>query len=374
MNSIIQSRLHNQRLTGARPETPEEAVHLLGAVQSQDFAPAKWSVGQRTMGATDARVHEAYVAGTILRTHVLRPTWHFVLPADIRWMLELMALRGHAASNSFYRSQGLDTQVLTECRRSIEVALQNGHHLTRKEIGLLLEGAGIPTTPMRLSAIMLNLELEAVVCSGVPRGKQHTYALFEERVPRGRRLSREQALAELTLRYFTGHGPATLKDFKWWSSLTITDIRCGLDLCGPGINHEDIDGTTYWFAADWLDVPARPRVHLLQGYDEYIVGYGESKHLFDVSGLARLLPRPRGVYTNAVVLDGQVAGQWKPIVWTNSLAVEVQLFEAVDDSEGGELASAIERYGTFLNLPLHLTVPGGTSSISATFSPTGRSW
>jgi hypothetical protein len=356
MNSIIQRRLLNQRLTGDRHETPEEAVRLLGAVQSQDFAPAKWSVGQRTIGATDADVQQAYVAGSILRTHVLRPTWHFVLPHDIRWMLELLAPRVHASSGSFYRSQGLDTPVLTDCRRSIEAALQDGHHLTRPEIGSVLEGAGIFTTPVRVSAIMLNLELEAVVCSGAPRGKLHTYALLEERASRARRLGREEALAELTLRYFTGHGPATLKDFKWWSSLTITDIRRGLELAGARLDREDVDGVTYWFAADSVHGPDTPRVHLLQGYDEYIVGYGESKHLFDDSGVARMLPRPRGIYSNAVVVDGQIAGQWKPVLKNNVAILQLTLFAPIDSAQKLALEHAAARYGRFLGLPMELAI------------------
>src|SRR5947209_8011424 len=166
MRSIAERRLRNQRVTGTRCKTPEEVVHLLGAVQCQDFAPGKWSLGQRTIDATDELVQQRYAEGAILRTHVLRPTWHFVLPADIRWMLELTAPRVHAANSGLYRSQELENATLTLCQATIEEALADARHLTRKEIGAALERAGVPTNPLRLASIVMNLELNAVLCSG----------------------------------------------------------------------------------------------------------------------------------------------------------------------------------------------------------------
>jgi len=359
MTPITQARMRSQHLRGDPVETPEEVVRLLGAVQSQDFGPAKWSIAQRSEGVTDAALDQAFAAGTILRTHVLRPTWHFVLPADIRWMLELTAPRVHALNSAFYRNQDLDGAVLERCNAALARALQGGQHLTRQEIGALLERAGIATNPLRLGAILMNAELNGIVCSGTPHGKQQTYALLEERAPQARRLNREEALAELTLRYFTGHGPATAKDLRWWSSLTMADIERGMAMVASRLEHEVIDGVTYWFAASEPDPdPASPTVHLLQGYDEYIVGYGESKYVLDVSGVARSLPRARGIYTHAIILDGQVAGQWRPVPKKNAVTVEVTLFTPFGDAQTEGLRGAAERYGAFLGLPAALTIPG----------------
>ena len=351
--------MRNQRLTGDPGKTPEEVVRLLGAVQSQDFGPGKWSIAQRTGGVANADLDQAFAAGTILRTHVLRPTWHFVLPADIRWMLELTAPRVQALNSAFYRNHELDGAVLGSCTTTIAGALETGQHLTRKEIGAVLDRAGIAASPLRLTAIMMSLELNGIVCSGAPQGKQQTYALLDERAPQAKRLTREEALEELTLRYFTGHGPATARDFRWWSNLTMADIERGLEMVGSSLQREVIDGLIYWFPQSGPpSTPASPSAHLLQGYDEYIVGYGETKYVVDESGLARSLPRPRGIYTNAVILDGQVAGQWKPVMKKNAVTINVTLFTLFGEAHTQALSAAAERYGQFLGPPVTLTTSG----------------
>ena len=342
MTAITHARMRSQCLTGDPLDTPGEVVRRLGAVQSQDFGPGKWSIAQRTYSVTDAAMDQAFAAGTILRTHVLRPTWHFVLPADIRWMLELTAPRVQALNSSYYRNQDLGGAVLERCNEVLASALRGGQHLIRKEIAGVLEQAGIPITPARLGGILMKAELNGIVCSGTPRGKQQTYALLEDRAPEAKRFSREEALAELTLRYFTGHGPATAKDLRWWSSLTLGDVKEGLAMVASQLEREVIDGTTYWFAASEADPePAPPTVHLVQGYDEYIVGYRESKHVLDTSGVARSLPRARGIYTHAIILDGQVAGQWKPVPRKNRLTVEVTLFTPFGNAQTQGLHGAV---------------------------------
>jgi hypothetical protein len=359
MHPIIPRRMRNQYLTGDQPQTVEEVVHRLGAVQSQDFIPGKWSIAQRTDGGTEAAVDRSFAMGTILRTHVLRPTWHFVLAQDIRWILALTAPRIHMLSGSFHRTLDLHAAALAECTSVLIRALEAGPHLTRQEIAASLDRAGIATTSPRLGAILMNAEINAIVCSGEPRGRQQTYALLDERAPHAKSLSHEEALAELTLRYFTGHGPASASDFRWWSSLTMTAVRQGLALVTPRLEQEVIDGVTYWFApVDTGSLPASPGSHLVQGYDELIVGYGESKYLLDQSGIARSLPRARGIYTNAIILDGQVVGDWKPVVRRTEVAIKVIPFTRFDDAQRQCLRVAVERYGEFLGLPAVLTLAG----------------
>jgi Winged helix DNA-binding domain len=339
-------------LSGDPLATPEQVVHWLGAVQSQDYGPAKWSVGQRTGGVTDAAVEKAFANGAILRTHVLRPTWHFVAPADIRWMLELTSPRVLQATSHYHRRQGLDDVTLSRCNGVLVAALQGGRQLTRKELAAALENAGISTNGLQLGLILMNAELNGIVCSGAPQGKQQTYALLDERAPQAKGLARDEALAELTLRYFTSHGPATVKDFRWWSGLTTADIKQGIEMAASQLEHEHVDGVSYWFAESDVDAEmASPSVHLVQGYDEYIVGYSESKYLLDVSGAARSFPRPRGIYTHAVILDSQVVGQWKRTTKKDALIVEVALFTRFDDAQMQALRGAAERHGAFLGLP-----------------------
>jgi Winged helix DNA-binding domain len=348
-HDIAHRRLHNLRLSGAPLAAPEDVVGWLGAVQSQDFGPAKWSVAERTGGVGDAAIDRAFADGAILRTHVLRPTWHFVLPADIRWMLELTAPRVHALNAYYYRQLGLDDAVLERCNALLVGALQGGAQLTRKQLAATLEGAGVALGGFRLGYLLMNAELRGIVCSGAPRGKQQTYALLEERAPQATSRSRDEALAELTLRYYTSHGPATVKDFGWWSSLTAADIRRGLEMVASRLQHEVVDGVAYWFAGPAPAAgPAAPAVHLLQGYDEYIVGYSQSKSLLNLAG--RALPQDRPMFNGVAILDGQVAGHWKRTLNRDTVAFEVALYEPFDDAQAKALQAAADRHGEFLGL------------------------
>jgi hypothetical protein len=343
-------RLRNLRLEGDPLAGPEDAVGWLCAVQSQDFGPAKWSLAQRTGGLGDAAVERAFADGAILRTHVLRPTWHFVLPADIRWLLELTAPRVHALNAYYYRQLGLDEDVLQRSGALLADALRGGVHLTRKQLAATLERGGIALGGFRLGYLLMHAELGGVVCSGAPSGRQQTYALLEERAPRAEPRTRDQALAELTLRYYTSHGPATVRDFGWWSSLTAADIRKGLELVGSRLQHEVVDGVAYWFAGSAPATrPASPTVHLLQGYDEYVVGYSQSKPLLNLAG--RTLIQDRPVFNGVAILDGQVAGHWKRTVNRDTVAFEVALYEPFDDAQAKALQAAADRQGDFLGLP-----------------------
>ena len=205
----------------------------MGAVQSQDYPGAKWAIGQRTRGATDAAFDEAFAQGRILRTHIMRPTWHFVMPADIRWMLALTAPRVNAVMAYYYRQMEVDETLIARAKPVFERALRGGKQLTRAELGTALEKAGIHATGVRLGFIIGRAELDAVVCSGALRGKQHTWALLEERVPPAKRLDRDEAMRELTRRFFTSHGPAQLIDFVWWSGLTMADAKKELSWRNP---------------------------------------------------------------------------------------------------------------------------------------------
>jgi len=216
--NITSARLCNQRLSGAGFATPEDVVSWLGAVQAQEYAGAKWALALRMRRASQPMIDATFAAGTILRTHVLRPTWHFVAPADIRWMLALSKPRVSAAMASYNRRLELDATVFRRSQRAIVRALRGGVQLTRQELKAVLQRAGInPGTIQRLAHIVIQAELDAVICSGPTRGSQSTYVLFEERVPASRLLERDHALAELARRYFTSHGPAQLRDFAWWA-------------------------------------------------------------------------------------------------------------------------------------------------------------
>ncbi|HEY0636684.1 MAG TPA: crosslink repair DNA glycosylase YcaQ family protein, partial [Pseudonocardiaceae bacterium] len=218
---VARRRLATQHLTAPALRTPGEVVSLLGAAQSQEFALATWSVAQRAPGLTPHDVQRAYDAGELLRTHVMRPTWHFVTPADLGLLLALTGPRVHQVNGHMYRSTGLDAALLARTDRIITDTLADGRHRTRAELAEALAAAGVEASSVRLAYVVMHAELEGLVCSGAMRGRQHTYALLAERAPDTRwPADRDEALAELAVRYFTGHGPATARDLGWWSGLT----------------------------------------------------------------------------------------------------------------------------------------------------------
>ena len=278
-SDIPRRRLRNSRLTGSRFESVEDVVRWHGAMQAQDCGPAKWSIGQRASGLADAGVDEALERGRIVRTHVLRPTWHLVAAEDVRWMLALTGPRVARATAGRFRGLGLDVRTLSRCETLIAKALTGRNKLTRRELGQVLVGARIDVEGQRLPHILMHLELEAVICSGGFASKQHTYGLLDEQVARSRPLARDDAVEELTRRYLTSHGPATVKDLGWWSSLTLSDLKKALSALD--VESETVEGVTLWSVAG----ASRPRparvARLLQTYDEYIVGYTESRFLGD---------------------------------------------------------------------------------------------
>ncbi len=354
---IAWRRLANQHLL-APLATPLDVVRSLGAVQSQDYAGGKWGIGQRTRGATDADVERALTDGSIVRTHVLRPTWHFVAAEDIRWMLMLTGPRVRGVMASYDRKLELDDKVFLRSASAIERALSGDKHLTRLELRAVLERSRIgPVRTQRLGHLMMRAELDGLVCSGVRRGKQSTYALLEERLPKGRTMDRDEALAELASRYFPTRGPATVHDFAWWSGLTVGDARKGVEAVQSRLEHQVGDGKTYWFAGS--PPPAKTATnaaHMLPNYDEYFIG------LKDRSAIGELV-RERVVglpgdtfFANVVIAGGQLVGGWTRTVTARHVEFDVRLATPLSGAQARALKSQAKRYGEFLQLPAKLEV------------------
>ena len=348
---IVRARLHNLRLTGPRVEGSEDVIGRLVAVQSQDFGPAKWSLAQRDDALDDAAIDGTFSKGAFLRTHVLRPTWHFVLPEDIRWLLELTAPKVSRTMSYYDRQLGLDDTVMKRARKRIVKAIEREGHMTRTELADVLEATGMEARGQRLNHIVMNAELAGDICSGALRGKQQTYALLDERAPNVPTMTRDEALGELIRRYFMSHGPATIKDLRWWASLPLSEIKRGLEIAGAALESETVDGRTYWFAPSGKPGATRsPHVLLVQGYDEYIVGYSDSKFLLDISGT---IPKPtateRVTYNGVMLIDGQVAGHWKRTI-KDALSIEVAVYDKLDAAQSTALEREARRMGRFLGL------------------------
>jgi hypothetical protein len=361
LREIARLRQRNQRLSGSKLKTAEEVVGWLGAVQSQEYALAKWSLGERTTDLTDSTVDNVLREGRILRTHILRPTWHFVLPADIRWMMKLTAPRIAAQiGRSAYPMP--DAKLLGRAFEVVIAALSGGRRLTRAQISKLLIERGLAATDLDTVPVFIRAELDLVIASGGLEGKVQTYALVDERALKLETFDRDRALAELTRRYFTSHGPATVPDFTWWSSLTAADARRGIEMNGAALERLDAYGTAHWWAGRTSDSVAPddppPVVHLLQGYDEYIVGYRSPRSAINVSGVAGATALSRPPFLHAIVLDTQVVGWWRRPMRKDRAVIETRLLIDLDDRQRGALQAAVDRYSRFLELPVELAGPG----------------
>jgi hypothetical protein len=344
MNATVASaRLENHWIDSPGGTAPEDVVAWLGAVQAQDSRAALWAVGLRQPDtATAAVVQKALDDARILRTHVLRPTWHFVTAVDIRWMLALTAPHVQRRLATYYKQLGLDPSTRRRGARVIERALASGEHRTRAELGAALARARLPLTGVSLALMTLHTELEGIVCSGRLCGAQPTYALLSERARPAAPLSRDEALAELSRRYLRSHAPATIRDFVWWSGLSTAEARRGF--AAVAARQERIADHVYWSLDDGPPGGASKRVHLLPFYDEYLVAYRD----------LHAVPRPPstwGVLPQAVIAKGQVAGTWKVVRQRDSVSIQITHGRAMSGSEKCALSRAAERYGRFFGVP-----------------------
>jgi hypothetical protein len=366
MTNVIELRLRNQKLSRTALRRPEDVVAWLGAVQSQDYFGAKWGVAQRASGVVEADIDRAFDEGRLLRTHILRPTWHFVPAADLRWMLSLSAPRVHAVSATYYRRLALEPRTLSRVHTTFERALRGGRQLTRQELRTALGRAGIDAATQRLAYIVMHAELEQVITSGPRRGKQFTYMLVDDRAPRGPRLDANAALTELARRYFTSHGPATVRDFSWWSGLTMRQTRTALEALGTSVEKETIGDLTYWL------VPSRSTgrrvqssIYLLPNYDEYLIAYRDRGNVQPLMTTANA-NRTIDIYAHILVADGGFGGTWRcgrlRAIGTAAKradgeeSVSVVPLHPLTRRHSRDLAKAVERFAAFLGCNVRLTL------------------
>jgi Winged helix DNA-binding domain len=352
---ICGQRLANQHLIRQTVDKPSEIVRLLGAVQAQDYAGAKWGVAQRTRNATDAVIEKELDEGAILRTHVLRPTWHFVAAADIRWMLALTGPRVNRVLASYDPKLGIDEAVIRKSQKILTKALQGGKHLTRAELAQVMKRAGIPTEgTQRLARIVMHAELDGLICSGPRRGKQFTYGLLEERAPPAKELKGDEALSELAKRYLNTRGPATVDDFAWWSGLTKTAAKRGIEAVGSDIEHVIIAGRGHWFPTPVRIKRKSPFAHLLPNYDEYFIGHKDRSAIQSVLRASGWDGNVSFLGGNILTINGQIVGGWSRVLQGETGTVELKLLTKLRDEERRAVAAEVKRFGAFLGVPVKL--------------------
>ena len=359
--SIAHARLRNSRLVGPPLATPEEVVRWFGAIQSQDVPGALWAIAQRLPpGQTIDELGVAMDAGRFVRTHGPRPTWHFIHPADLRWILSLVGPRVEQSMAGLARRLGLGADEMARGQAAMEAALTGGAALTRAQLRDVVAAIGIDASePLVTGVIGIRAEVRAVLCNGPRRGKQTTFVLVDDWVPRAAPLAPADALRELTIRYFTSHGPALAHDMAWWSGLTVGSVREGIGLGGEALEGRRVDGKDYWAAVGAFDpqpgLVVEPSVLLLPNYDEGLASYADYS-----PALADSLPPPNWVNdalgAHIVVRDGLVVGGWRRALGRDRVTVTVTLLVPLTPPELDALDAAAAAFGRFVGLPVDLRV------------------
>jgi hypothetical protein len=353
---IARWRLRTQHLAWPYAGSAGEAVGSLLAVQAENPAQAAWAVASRTQNPDQADLAALLDGGAVLRTHVLRPTWHFVRAEDIGWLLDLTGPRVRRVTGRQLRdAHGLDERSVDQAVTAVAQVLASRGHLTRAQLGDELGELGIGGSGQLLMLLLAHAELQGLICSGRVADGEHTYALTDERVPAPRRLGRTEALAELALRYFTGHGPATERDLAYWATLTLTDVRAGLEQVRDRLDSFQHDGRTFWHSpGEAPSGPQQPGGHLLQILDETYRGYQDSRWLLDAAGI---VPRTRETATGMALVDSQLVAAMRRVIARDCVEFDLRPHRALAPAEIEALDLAASRYGDYLRLKARLTLP-----------------
>ncbi len=354
---LIPHRLTNQHLISPSATSLAELVAWQGAVQSQDVPGALWALGQRLSGVSLSDLNAAFDRGEILRTHLLRPTWHYVTPDDLRWLQLATAPRVQRLIAYQKRQHNLTDDQLDRYNHLIADALQGHHALTRAELFARFADAGMPATGIRGAHVLMHAELECLIASGPLKGKQHTYMLLSERAPHATTVSRDEALPLLAIRYFQSHGPATVRDLAWWSSLTLAESKRAIDLAGPELTATEIDGTPWYIGTNSpAPVPIEPSlVRLLPNYDEYFSRDGKiDRGDGPPANLTPALHAAGRFDRHHIVVDGRLRGGWRRTLNAKRVTIELDPFVGFTPAERAATIHEAERYASCLDRSLNL--------------------
>ena len=345
---ILRCRLFNQQIAKPVFTRPAEVVDWLVAMQAQEYAMAKWAIGLRLPQATDNMIETAFAKGEILRTHLMRPTWHFVTPKDIRWLLQLTAPRVEAINAYTYREQNLDNKIFKRSNDIIAKALEGGKQLMRTELQAILKQKKIIADGIRLSCLMMKAELEGIICSGARKGNQHAYALLDERAKPVKAMTKKEALFQFTQRYFTSRGPATVKDFAGWSGLSITEAKEGTAMLPKKFIREKINGQEYIFLPMVTNAGKIQSSFLMPDYDEYGMSYKDRSALCNHDIDLSVFKNGNPFFNRMIILDGRIEGTWKRTFKNNKAVVETAPFKSLNKTKQQALNKAIKKYCAFV--------------------------
>jgi hypothetical protein len=350
-STINQYRLASHQITRSRFTKPGDLVAWFGAMQAQDFLAAKWALGLRMPGTTEETIEQTIADRSIIRTWAMRGTLHLIAADDIRWLLDLLRPRLYVACSSLLRRLELDEKTLAKSYDAMTRAMQGGKQLIRSELKDALEQVGIPTHDLRINGLLVRAAFDGLICCGVRRGSENTYTLLNEWVTATKSMERDEALAELTKRYFLSHGPATIQDFVWWSGLTVAEAKTGLSMLNSQLVQETTNGKTYWRAQQEPNFQDTSLVvHLLPSFDEYLLGYKDRSAALGALDLKQVVSAGNGIFNPILVIDGRVVGTWKRTIKKNIVSIDPTLFYPLTEEQQQAFAVTCQRYGQFKGL------------------------
>jgi hypothetical protein len=346
-SEISKLRLRNQQVSGNSFTSAGQLLQWMGAMQAQDLIMAKWALGLRLPGTTEKQIESAIESGEIIRTHLMRPTWHFAAAGDVDWIMDLTApqIKSQMKSSDLY--YGLTPDVITKCNKVLEKTLNEEQQVSREILVNALNKANIVTTENRAAHILLRAELDKVICSGGLKNNRTTYVLYGNRITSRAKISHETALARLAERYFQSHSPATLQDFIWWSGLRVKDASAGLHEIKSGLMSETIDSQIYWWSENNIAKTALSNtVYLLPAYDEFIISYKDRSAALEWEHINRAISR-NGIFKPVIVINNKVSGIWKKTLLKDKLMIEISFFRPYNDKELKAIEKATKWYGQF---------------------------
>jgi len=350
-------RMHAQLLAGDRPADVAEAVAGVGSLQAQSWPAAALAVRARTTGLSRADVDRALaVDRTVVRSWLMRGTLHIVAAADLGWMTALLGPTVARTSHRRRLELGLDDDL---CERGLEAigrVLRGRAPMRQPELveRLADEGVAVARGTQAPVHLMLLAATEGLVCRGPEAGRDATYALVDEWVPRGPVLDRAEALAELARRYLRSHGPASVRDFATWSGLPAADARAGFDAIRPELVDVDVEGAPMAALAETDLGASRLPLRLVGMFDEYLLGYRTREVAVDDRFARRV--QDGGIIRAAVLWGGRVVGTWRLRGGGRTQRLSVEPFAPPPRSAVRELAGEAADVGRFLGVAVDVEV------------------
>ena len=348
-------RSANQQLNNSKFKTAKELAGWMGALQAQDYSMSKWALGIRLQNSTEASINDEINSGAIIRTHLLRPTWHFVSSNDIHWILKLTAPRIKTSLKHRDKQLELTDTIYHRCNKILEKSLRDYNHMTREELISVLKKSEIDVKDNRASHIFLRAELDGIICSGKQKEGKPTYAILEEWVSEHTKISRDEALKALARRYFTSHGPASIYDFTWWSGLTVRDAVLALEFNKENLTSVVMQNQTYWLADSYSEPkPEFSTMFLLPAYDEFLISYKDRTAALTLADNKKTISN-NGIFYPVILQNGQVVGVWKRNIRNNHVTISRNMFISVTPDLDKQILRSSIRYSDFIGKKIELT-------------------